>query len=268
MENTPKPGTRIELDPNTIIVPEGRLVGRQDQHIDDLADSLGKLGQISPIGVYFNEKGEPVLVYGRHRTEACRQLGRKVTADVLDPSRGQVHMRALEAAENLTRMQLTATQRAEHVKAVLAAHTAELGRDVLDPAQRRWGDREEVTRKIQQATKSSRSTARNLAETASLSEGVLQAVRACPALDSSTFLQTLTQLPSDEARYKRIAAEQRALAGPSRRRAIDPADAARMAAGILQQALTPDERVSLVGLLASTTAKHLAAALSGGGGDE
>jgi hypothetical protein len=263
-----KPGDRIELDPAEVIIPEGRLVSRQDPHIDDLASSMSKLGQISPIGVYFNSEGQPVLIYGRHRTEGCRQLGRKVIADVIDPAIGEAKLRAMEAAENLSRLQLSATQRAEHVKAVLAVYSAEIGRDVSNPRERQLGDREQAIKQIQAATKVSRTPAHIMLESASLSEGVLRAVRATPALDSGNFLTTLAQLPNDDARFKRIAAEQAALGGSSRRKVVDPADAARMAANMLRQALTPAERASFTGLLSSTTSKHLAIALSKENGDE
>lgn len=265
----PQPGARIQIDPAEIVIPEGRLVSRQDEHIDELAESMRKLGQITPAGVYFDREGRPVLIYGRHRTEAARRLGWKVDAIVHAPDLKPERLRAIEAAENLNRLTLSATQRAEHVRAIVADVSAEAGRDMATPAARKHGDRETLIKRVKSEAKTSRGTAEMLVDISSLSPAVLQAVKATPALDSVDFLKKLARLPDDESRFRRITAEARASAENRRKaKAIDPQAAADMAAGLLKQCLTPGEVMQLVGLLTVTTTRHLASALSADGRPE
>ena len=104
----PSPGDILHLNPNEIIVPDGRR--QVDQAVvRRLAESIEKLGLLNPITVR-ERAGEHILVAGLHRLEAHKRLKRpgirclriKLTND---------EARMAEISENLHRSDLTKLER-------------------------------------------------------------------------------------------------------------------------------------------------------------
>jgi ParB-like chromosome segregation protein Spo0J len=88
-----------------------------------LAESIGRLGLLHPLGVRIEEsfviEGEevlnvPILVYGQNRLEALRSLGRETALCVVFPP-GENAAVLAEIAENLHRAELTVQERAEQI---------------------------------------------------------------------------------------------------------------------------------------------------------
>lgn len=99
-----------ELDP-TAIKTDWRA--RNDLgDIDDLADSISKIGQLQPIAVRLNEKDEAVIIAGMRRTKACIQLGINVKAIVLAPE-DEVKALEMQLAENIKRKDFEKLEEAE-----------------------------------------------------------------------------------------------------------------------------------------------------------
>jgi ParB/RepB/Spo0J family partition protein len=89
--------------------------------VEEIADSIKQVGLMTPICVQLR-KGVAILVFGRHRLEACRRLGwEKITAaepvDTLPPEclGDDTAVEMMEIAENLYRSDLTTSQRNEHI---------------------------------------------------------------------------------------------------------------------------------------------------------
>lgn len=80
--------------------------------IDDLADSIDKIGQLQPIAVRLNNKDEPVIIAGMRRTKACIQLGINVKAVVLAP-KDEVRALEMQLAENIKRKDFEKLEEAE-----------------------------------------------------------------------------------------------------------------------------------------------------------
>ena len=99
--------------PDEIDIPPHRMRELNPDKARELAESIKKIGQLSPIIV--RETGHGVeLVTGLHRMEAVRILGdRHVTAFVVKCD--DIEARKAEIAENLHRAELTVQERADHI---------------------------------------------------------------------------------------------------------------------------------------------------------
>jgi ParB/RepB/Spo0J family partition protein len=96
-----------------IVVPEDRRPLDQAK-VAEIAESIKAIGLLSPIGV-FVDKTKFVLVYGRHRLEACRSLGQDEIAAIYVESGFNSTFEMMEIAENLHRADLTTQERNEHL---------------------------------------------------------------------------------------------------------------------------------------------------------
>ena len=98
---------------------DGIVNCRKDLQVDDLKDSIQAVGMQTPVGVSYNSKQQPVLVYGFRRFEAMRQLGElSIYARVIedtDPS----HLYLLNLQENVTRKNLSPIEEAEAIQRLL-----------------------------------------------------------------------------------------------------------------------------------------------------
>lgn len=92
--------------------------------VERLSSSMKELGLMQPISVRIVEEmmldgdltaGVPVLVTGRHRLEAARQLGWS-HIDCIEVDDDALKAELWEIAENLHRLDLTKEQRDEHIR--------------------------------------------------------------------------------------------------------------------------------------------------------
>jgi DNA modification methylase len=77
---------------------------RQDYgDISELAESIKEIGQLQPVVVKKSKKGDKyVIIAGLRRTRACKKLGTKVKAVVIEP-RDEMHNLTMQLAENVKR---------------------------------------------------------------------------------------------------------------------------------------------------------------------
>jgi N6-adenosine-specific RNA methylase IME4 len=95
-----------------VIVPRKRM--REANHIEELAASIDKNTLLHPITLRRDGK-DLILVAGRRRLEAVKLLGRdRIWATILDIDETQALLAEID--ENLQREELTALQRANHMK--------------------------------------------------------------------------------------------------------------------------------------------------------
>jgi uncharacterized ParB-like nuclease family protein len=89
-----------------------RLRGLDPKEIVPLSDGIEKIGLLDPITVREADNGEFVLVFGLHRLEAFKRLGRlKIPCRVVQIDART--SRLWELSENLHRVELTVLQRSE-----------------------------------------------------------------------------------------------------------------------------------------------------------
>lgn len=105
---------RSKFEPEFVTVP-ARLRILNDKKVDEIAESIKRIGQISPIILRSVDKGRDViLVTGAHRLAAALKLGLEdIDAVFVD---GDEHeLRLWEVSENLHRSELTPEERDQHV---------------------------------------------------------------------------------------------------------------------------------------------------------
>ena len=98
----------------TDIVVGERLRSLNAAAVAALKNSISKIGLRVPISVHFSEERGPVLVTGRHRLQACIELGWK-RIPVHQEEGSELDARLWEIAENLHRAELTALEKAGHI---------------------------------------------------------------------------------------------------------------------------------------------------------
>ena len=98
--------------PGDIIVGD-RLRALDRDSVERLKESISRIGLKTPISVRSSEQGWR-LVSGRHRLEACSELGMDEIPVVVETV-SELGARLWEIAENLHRAELTALERAEHI---------------------------------------------------------------------------------------------------------------------------------------------------------
>ena len=98
--------------PGDIIVGD-RLRALDRDSVERLKESISRIGLKTPISVRSSEQGWR-LVSGRHRLEACSELGMDEIPIAAETGSG-LDARLWEIAENLHPAELTALERAEHI---------------------------------------------------------------------------------------------------------------------------------------------------------
>lgn len=104
----------------TSLAPEDIVIGNRVRElsrdaVDRLKESIRQLGLRTPISVrLISEEDGWGLVTGRHRLQACVELGMK-EVPVREETGSELDARLWEIAENLHRAELTVTERAEHI---------------------------------------------------------------------------------------------------------------------------------------------------------
>jgi ParB-like chromosome segregation protein Spo0J len=87
-----------------------RLRPINDRTVAALADSMERLGQLSPISVYRLDDETLRLVTGLHRLKAARRLG-WIEIEAVFSTGNEIERELQEIAENLHRSELTALER-------------------------------------------------------------------------------------------------------------------------------------------------------------
>jgi ParB family chromosome partitioning protein len=82
--------------------------------VEALAESMAKIGLLTPITIRANRDGELVLVAGGHRLAAALKLGWK-EIDCIEFDGDEIDAELWEIAENLHRADLTVLQRSEQI---------------------------------------------------------------------------------------------------------------------------------------------------------
>ena len=100
------------VKPGDIIVGD-RLRALDRDSVERLKESISWIGLRTPISVRSSEQGW-TLVSGRHRMEACIELGMD-EIPVVAETVSELDARLWEIAENLHPAELTALERAEHI---------------------------------------------------------------------------------------------------------------------------------------------------------
>ena len=95
------------------IIVGDRLRALDRQSVERLKESISRIGLRTPISVRTGEQGW-TLVAGRHRLEACIELGMDEIPVVAETG-SEFEARLWEIAENLHRAELTTLERAEHI---------------------------------------------------------------------------------------------------------------------------------------------------------
>jgi hypothetical protein len=102
------------MDPEIITIQE-RLRSLDEDKVEELAQSISKVGLINPITVRVMNGGEfVVLVAGRHRLAAAIKLGLSYV-NVVEITGSDTEVRLWEIAEYLHRADLTVQEEADHV---------------------------------------------------------------------------------------------------------------------------------------------------------
>lgn len=112
--------TVVELDPRK--VKRGWRAREDYGNVAKLAQSIKEDGQMQPIMVRMSPKtGAPVIIAGMRRLRACKQLGIKVKALVVEP-RNEVHALSLQLGENIKRKQFDVLEIGEGLKRLKAVY--------------------------------------------------------------------------------------------------------------------------------------------------
>src|SRR5262245_26967758 len=98
-----------------LVVPD-RMRRLRPDTVDELAESISaRPGQLQPIGVRPRGDGRLVLVFGRHRLEAVRKLGRETIRAAVLEGIGADAAQLVEIDENLIRADLSPIERDLHI---------------------------------------------------------------------------------------------------------------------------------------------------------
>lgn len=103
------------LDPADIGVRDRYRHDLSRDTVERLKNSISKIGVKTPISVRLASEDEGwVLVAGRHRLQACVELG-LAEVPVREETGSELDARMWEIAENLDRAELTVLERSEHI---------------------------------------------------------------------------------------------------------------------------------------------------------
>lgn len=245
----------INLNPNNVLVTS-RLRQMDEEHVSAVTDSINAFGQLTPITVEVLDQpaGDCThrLIAGRHRLEACRQLGIDVRAEVMHGITSE-DATTLEAVENTVRLNLTAAQRVEHQRTILEAMERKLGRALTADEMRAYREDQATKRSVQPSTIVAEE---QLAKR--IPAQVLSRV-AGTKLDNMADLRRLAKVKDKDAMVQRVEHElQWRENTPS---AEDKRFAAQWASTILRRALGDQEIQKLISVLALTDTRALIVAL-------
>lgn len=84
-----------------------------DEALQELMNSIGELGLLSPIKVRKTDGGRYKIIYGNRRYKACQMLGRPTIPCIVSEASDEIDIYLEQIAENLTREGFTPIEEAE-----------------------------------------------------------------------------------------------------------------------------------------------------------
>lgn len=77
--------TSFMINPDKLISYRNHMFpAYNDEDLEELAESISSLGQVSPVLIYENENGDYEILSGHNRTNACKKLGIDVEVKLID----------------------------------------------------------------------------------------------------------------------------------------------------------------------------------------
>lgn len=190
------------VNPNTVTIPENRKRSINPEKVKALAESIKHIGQLQPIGV----TADNTLLWGAHRVEAHKLLGRSTIQAVLYDTSNPLDAELAEIDENLARAELTELELATHLARRKAIYLERF------PQTAHGGDRRSSTRQLDDLKPAS--FAQNTAVSTGVSERTVQRKAALgeklapvaaelkdtPIADNQAELQQFAALPPEQAK--------------------------------------------------------------------
>jgi ParB/RepB/Spo0J family partition protein len=166
-------------------IPKGRLRAVNPDAVETIAESMSRLGQLSPIVVL----PDGTLIAGHHRVQAAKRLGWDEIDAVVRADDDEI-VRLMEIDENLARNELSVLERAEFVAR---------RRSILESN----GDGEKFAENVAKATGRSKRSVEHDQRIGTLPDAIRDLIRGTSIADSTRGLLALAR--TDAAELTRIA---------------------------------------------------------------
>ena len=180
-----------------------RLRPLNEQTVAALAESMQRLGQLSPISVYRSGDETLRLVAGLHRLEAAKRLG-WIEIEAVFSTGNEIERELQEIAENLHRSELTALERATQIARWAELTAAKVGQ--VDPPSGGAQPAEKGIRKVARELNLERKDVERAVKVASISPEAKQAAHVAGLDDNRTALLAVAKGATPEAQVAKVAA--------------------------------------------------------------
>ena len=188
-----------------------RLRAINEQTAVALAESMDRLGQLSPISVYRLDDETLRLVAGLHRLEAAKRLGWKEIEAVFSTG-SEIERELQEIAENLHRSELTTLERAAQIARWAELTAAKVGQ--ADPPSGGAQPAEKGVRKVARELNLERKDVERAVKVASISPEAKQTARDVGLDDNRTALLAVAKEATPEAQVAKVRAISSAKTAP------------------------------------------------------
>jgi hypothetical protein len=198
------------------IVVEDVDVGNRLRPINErtavaLAESMQRLGQLSPISVYRLDDETFRLVAGLHRLEAAKRLG-WIDIEAVFSTGNEIERELQEIAENLHRSELTALERDTQIGRWAELTAAKVGQ--VDPPSGGAQPAEKGVRKVARELSLERKDVARAVKVASISPAAKQAARDAGLGNNRTALLAVAKEATPEAQVAKVRAISSAKTAP------------------------------------------------------
>jgi ParB-like chromosome segregation protein Spo0J len=180
-----------------------RLRPINERTVVALAESMQRLGQLSPISVYRMDDNSLRLVTGLHRLEAAKSMGWQEIEAVFSTG-NEIERELEEIAENLHRSELTALERDTQIGRWAELTAAKVGQ--IGPPSGGAQPAEKGVRKVARELKLDRKDVERAVKVASLSSEAMQAARVAGLDDNRTALLDVAKEATPDAQVAKICA--------------------------------------------------------------
>ena len=180
-----------------------RLRPINERTVVALAESMQRLGQLSPISVYRKDDNSLRLVTGLHQLEAAKSMGWQEIEAVFSTG-NEIERELQEIAENLHRSELTALERDTQIGRWAELTASKVGQ--IGPPSGGAQPAEKGVRKVARELKLNRKDVERAVKVASLSAEAMQAARVAGLDDNRTALLDVAKEATPEAQVARICA--------------------------------------------------------------
>ena len=168
-----------------------------------LAESMQRLGQLSPISVYRLDDETLRLVAGLHRLEAAKRLG-WIEIEAVFSTGNEIERELQEIAENLHRSELTALERATQIARWAELTAAKVGQ--VDPPSGGAQPAEKGIRKVARELGLERKDVERAVKVASMSPEAKQAACDADLDDNRNALLAVAKEATPEAQVAKVRA--------------------------------------------------------------